>query len=216
MTATITSEQAKQFKRFIEDAADQALKEAAPDKDGLQQLFSRGGEFQAYVREGVRKFATKGPVFPVYLEIEVGGKSKDDLLTELKSNGHHVSDYAKDIMGKPGWKPGEHERVKFARVKVRDLGFTKNPTTKQIWARIRELGHALCESCDGPALRLADKNQSRGDYYWIAMEQIVDSDGGPVVFSVDRDDRESWLDAGWTRPVSGWSLGSEFVFRLRK
>lgn len=218
MTATpITSEQTKQFKRFVEDATDRALKEASPDKEELQELFSRGGEFQAYVREGIRKFSTRGPVFPLFLDIEVGGKSKDELLAELKQGGFFVSDYAKDIMGKPAWKPGEKERVKFARVKISDLGFTKHPTTREVWARITELGHSLCEPGDGPAIRLALKDQPRGDYFWLAMEQITDSDGRPLVFSVKRnDDGETWLGAGWTYPDGEWNLGVSVVFRLRK
>lgn len=62
MTAQpITSEQGKQFKRFVEDAGDRALKELNPDKDGLQRLFMRGGEFQTYVLAGVARFTSKLP-----------------------------------------------------------------------------------------------------------------------------------------------------------
>ena len=57
MTATpITSDQRKQFRRFVEDISNRALKETAPDKDGLQRLFERGGEFQAHVVTGIRRF----------------------------------------------------------------------------------------------------------------------------------------------------------------
>ena len=42
---------------------------------------------QAYVREGIRRFSTRGPEFPIYLEIEVGGKAKDMLLAEMKAAG---------------------------------------------------------------------------------------------------------------------------------
>jgi len=57
----ITSNQEKQFKRFVEDAGDRALNEVLLDKDGLQRLIMRGGEFQAYMVEGVRKFTAKRP-----------------------------------------------------------------------------------------------------------------------------------------------------------
>lgn len=155
--------------------------------------------------------------FPVYLELEVGGKSKDELIAEIESAGMFVSDLSKDIMSKPAWKPGEKETVKFARVSVRDLGFTKNPTTTQIWARIRELGHSLCESGDGPALRRALKGQVKGDICWTAMEQITDSDGDPHVFELEcYDDGEQWLPATWASPGDSWDLGYEIVFRLSK
>lgn len=155
--------------------------------------------------------------FSVYLEIETGGKSKNDLLAEMKAGGHSVSDWAKDIMSKDDWKPGEKQTVKFARAKISELGFTKNPTTAQIWARIEELGHSLCEPQDGPAIRRDLKDQPRGDAFWVAMKRIADSGGGPSVFYVERrDDGKSWLYAYWVYPDDGWNLVHEVVFRLRK
>ena len=155
--------------------------------------------------------------FPVYLETEVGGKSKDQLLAELKAGGYDVSDWAKDIMSKPAWKPGKKQTVKFARAKISELGFTKNPTTREVWARIQELGHNLCEPGDGPAIRLALKDQPRGDYFWTAMEQIAGSHGGPRVFYVKRSgDGKRWLHTYWVGPGDEWSLVSEVVFRLCK
>lgn len=62
MTAQpITSEQQDQYRRFVEVAATRALKEADPDKEGLQRLFGRGGEFQNYVVAGIARFTAKVP-----------------------------------------------------------------------------------------------------------------------------------------------------------
>jgi hypothetical protein len=218
MTAIpITSEQTKLYWRFVADAADRALKKVAPDKDGLQALLERGGEFQTHLLDGVRRFSTRVPVFPVYLDIEVGGKSMRELITAIESVGMFANDYSHDIMMNPVWKPGERKQVKFARAKIRDLGFTKNPTTRDVWARIQELGHSLCEPGDGPAIRLALTDQSRGDYFWVAMEQITDSDGDPFVFYVYRlDGGERWLHARWGDPDIEWDFDDEIVFRLRK
>lgn len=58
---SITSKQSKQFTRFVEDAINRALKEISPDKDGLQRLIERGGEFQAYVVAGINRFTAKVP-----------------------------------------------------------------------------------------------------------------------------------------------------------
>lgn len=158
--------------------------------------------------------------FPVFLEIETGGKSREELLAEIASAGMFASDYSKDIMSKEAWKPGKKEKVKFARAKVSDLGFTdpnKLPTTTEIWARIRELGHSLCEPQDGPAIRVAFKDQKRGDYFWAAMEQITDSGGNPRVFCVERDGvGRRWLSTNWVDPDSQWALDDEVVFRLCK
>lgn len=58
---SITPHQQKQFKRFVDDATDKALKEINPDKDGLQRLLERGGEFQTHVLAGIRRFTAKTP-----------------------------------------------------------------------------------------------------------------------------------------------------------
>ncbi|MBI2100657.1 MAG: hypothetical protein HYT47_01390 [Candidatus Vogelbacteria bacterium] len=60
-TRLITSDQKKQFKRFVEDASDRALKETALDREGLQRLLGKGGKFQAYVMAGIRRYTTKVP-----------------------------------------------------------------------------------------------------------------------------------------------------------
>ena len=58
---SITSDQQKQYNRFVEDASNRALKETNPDKDGLQRLFERGGKFQAYIVAGINRFTAKVP-----------------------------------------------------------------------------------------------------------------------------------------------------------
>ena len=57
----ITSNQRKQYKRLIEDLGDRGLKEVNPNKEGLQRLLEKGGEFQTYVCAGIRRFTAKAP-----------------------------------------------------------------------------------------------------------------------------------------------------------
>lgn len=61
MTARITSDQTKQLNRFVEDAVSRALKDLNPDKDGVQRLIERGGEFQAHIVAGIARFTAKVP-----------------------------------------------------------------------------------------------------------------------------------------------------------
>ena len=215
---TSVTADSKKGRRFVEICRAQYNKAELNDEEA-QNLNEHPG-WAAYVAAGIRQFSAKGPVFPVYLEIETGGRSKEKLLTALKADGCEASTWAQDIMGKPAWKPGKKQTVKFARVKVSDLGFTnpkKLPTTREIWERIQELGHSLCEPGDGPAIRLALKDQPRGDYFWTAMEQITDSDGDPLVFHVEcHDGGTRWLSAPWVGPGREWHLDREVVFRLRK
>ena len=216
-TSTVTADQPK-GQRATETFRAQYNKAGLTDEDA--QTLNEHPGFAAYLAAGIRKFSTKDPVFPVYLEIEVGGKGKDELLAELKTDGCEVSSYATDIMSKEAWKPGQKEMVKFARAKVRDLGFTdprKLPTTTQVWARILELGHALCEPGDGPAIRRELKDQPLGDAFWTSMQQIADSFGYPRVFYIYRvDGGERRLRTVWVSPSDQWVLDYEIVFRLSK
>jgi hypothetical protein len=58
---TITSDQHKHYRRFMEDLAETGLCETKADKENLQRFFARGGEFRAYFVAGVRRFIAKAP-----------------------------------------------------------------------------------------------------------------------------------------------------------
>lgn len=58
---SITSDQRKQYNRFTSDGARKALTAVNPDKDGLQQLFARGDEWQEYLIAGIQRFTAKAP-----------------------------------------------------------------------------------------------------------------------------------------------------------
>src|SRR5581483_9407465 len=78
MTGTpITSRQMKQFRRFVEDAAENALETINPGKDDLQRLFESGGEFQAHIVAGIRRI-TEGLPGSLDLARAILG---DDLIT---------------------------------------------------------------------------------------------------------------------------------------
>ena len=57
ITTSITAGQQKQYKRFVEDAAERALKETALDKDGLQKLIENGDEFQSRIVTAIRELS---------------------------------------------------------------------------------------------------------------------------------------------------------------
>lgn len=54
---SITSDQQKQYKRFVEDAAERALKEVGLDKDGLQKLIENGDQFQADIVTSIQRLS---------------------------------------------------------------------------------------------------------------------------------------------------------------
>ncbi|MDQ3015036.1 MAG: hypothetical protein M3Q73_04170 [bacterium] len=160
------------------------------------------------------------PTLTVWREVTAYPVESPEAMTvaQLTDAGFHVNDWAKDIMGKPSFKTlTEPKKFKLARCKVRDLGFKKQPTTDEIWARIQEVGGELCPPELGLALRKDFADQPVGDYFWLAMKQITDSYGDPRVFGVGRRRGGGrWLDGGYAFPGRRWGLDGEVVFVLRQ
>lgn len=149
--------------------------------------------------------------------VEVGGKSKEQLITEMKSVGINISDLAKSMMENPDFIVGKNrEEAKLVRLTVADLGFKSSATTDQIYERAEVLGLELCPPDTGPNYSLKYKDQPLGKYVRIGMKQIAGYSGHPHVFDLYRDGDGSWLGIPWTRFDDEWSPDDEFVFRFRK
>ncbi len=164
--------------------------------------------------------AAVAKIFRIWKTLPVGGVSKKELQKRLADGNFYVSDWAKDIMGKPAFTTSaEAHEVSFVRVKIGDLGFTKEPTTTELCSRERLAGFGLdlCEPEDGPSLRLAVSDEPKNDWFWVGMLPITVSVGDPKVFFVGRrDGGEQWLRASCADPSHRWHLSHEIVFRLRK
>ncbi|KXK08872.1 MAG: hypothetical protein UZ21_OP11001000430 [Microgenomates bacterium OLB22] len=149
--------------------------------------------------------------------VEIGGKTKEQLLSELEQAGVYVTSYAEDMINSPDFTTLPiPQTLHTVRLKVGDLGLSGNPTTGRVYRKMQELGLDLCPAEVGPHMRLATKDQPLGDYYWIVMKQITDSDGYPNVFRLVRYEDGLWSDARWAGPGSEWNPDDEFVFSLRR
>lgn len=149
--------------------------------------------------------------------IEIGGKSKEQLISEMEALGININSYAKSMMDNPDFVVGSsREEAKLIRLTVADLGFKTSATTDQIYERVQALGLELCPPDTGPNYRLKYKDQPLGEWVRIGMKQITDSAGDPNVFSLGRDDDGLWLSHAWAKPDRTWDPGIEFVFRFRK
>lgn len=147
--------------------------------------------------------------------IEVGGLPAGGLLSELEKENCYVSSYAKDLINK--MPLGKIEKIDLCKMTPAEMGFTAPATWVQILEKIKELGGDICPPEVGPLFGLEDTKQENGSWYYIAMEPITGSGGGPLVFCVMRDvGGKRWLGAVWVNPGLEWSLGLEIVFRLRK
>jgi hypothetical protein len=150
--------------------------------------------------------------------VEVGGKSAEQLISEMEAGGIKISDYAKSMLRNSAeFIPTTNaEDMTFIRLTVGDLGFKTNATTNQVFERAQQLGLELCPSDTGPNWRLKYRNQPLGEYFRIGMKPITVSGGIPRVFGLGRVGGGLWLGDGWAASDGGWDPGHKFAFRLRK
>ena len=150
-------------------------------------------------------------------ELEIGGKTAEELENELKEKNVYISSYAQDMLHSPDFTTLPNpEQIDTVRLKVSDLGFPGGATTDQIYAKAVELGLELCPAEVGPYQRLKDTDQELYNYYWIAMKQIAVRFGDPSVFSLDRRVDGLELRYDLARPDDRWLSVDELVFCSRK
>lgn len=148
--------------------------------------------------------------------VEIGGKSAEQLISEMEVAGINISDYAKNMLRNPQFVPGNREEITLIRLTVADIGFKSGATTDQIYKRAQALGLELCPPDTGPNYRLRYRNQPLGEWLYIGMNRISAPYGDRDVFGLARDGDGLWLGDTWADPDAGWSPDNGFVFRLRK
>ena len=149
--------------------------------------------------------------------VEIGGKSAEQLLSEMEAAGINISDYAKSMLKNKKFVPGKNpEEVALVRLTVADLGFKSRATIDQIYERAQILGLELCPADTGPNYRLKYQNQPLNEWIYMGMKQISGSGGRPFVFLLARVGDGLWLNDYWARSDFEWDPVYEFVFRLRK
>jgi len=149
--------------------------------------------------------------------VEIGGKSTEQLIAEMETAHINISDYAKFMLKSRDFIPGKtKETATLIRLSVADLGFKLNATIDQIYERAQVLGLELCPPDTGPNYRLKYKDQPLNEWIRIGMKQIAVPSGFPSIFSLARAGDGLWLYSSWARSDDEWNPFSQFVFRLRK
>jgi len=183
------------------------------------------GQFEAVINkfggmEGLNKFL-RGELVVEALErtssifktITLGlHKDHKSYRKALEADGYRIGDYAGQILKKieVSQTPIELDLVVMT---VGDLGFPPDGARRDaIYDRAKELGLQLCPAEVGPALRLAYKNQLRGEWLLIAMEPIAGSGGRLLVFLVAHGGSALWLGSFYGRPDFVWSASDRWVF----
>lgn len=169
--------------------------------------------------ENLEHVYTSFPEYKIRREhVEIGGKSAEQLISEMESAGIEVTLYAKSmLLNKTEFIPGETiEDATLIRLTVADLGFKGSANEDQIVARAQELGLELCPPDTGPHYRLQYKNQPLGEYVSVAMKPMPVSGGYPDVFNVGHPGGGLCLLANDAEPSPTWDPNRKFVFYLRK
>ncbi len=180
----------------------------------IGQLFN--GFFDA-IPQGLEIY-TSFPEGKIRIEdLAIGGENTRQLQDRLQKADIQISGYAKDMLKSSDFTTERKQKgIGTVRLRVQDLGFDSYATTDQLYAKAKELGLELCPAEVGPDLRLKYQDQPNGEWLYIGMQQIADSDGHPNVFELIRHGEELWLYDSLAGPGNEWGPGVGFVFSFRK
>ncbi len=148
--------------------------------------------------------------------LNIGGKTKDQLVEEMKRENIWTSSCAAQMMNNKDFTTSPiSEQHDFVRLTVKDMFGSTGPTTKQLYAKAQELGLELCPPETGPAYRLQYKDQPSNEWIRIGMKQIADAGGDLYVFNVVHFDGGLCLHNRWADPGRKWVPDDHFLFRIR-
>lgn len=169
------------------------------------------GELVLVEKSNLKAVVTEVRDFAIWKTVTLGlKKSPKGYLEALKRDGYCIGDYAGQILHNTGVSQTKVE-VDLVVVTVGELGFNNSARRDKIYARAIELGFRLCPAEVGPALRLAYKDQPKGECLRIGMEPITVWDS-PDVFGVDNENDERCLNSFYGNADSYWRADGRWVF----
>jgi hypothetical protein len=155
---------------------------------------------------------------PTYLELEIGGRSRQQLLKQLDSGGCYVGNCAREMVARPAFTTAPTARaLKLTRVQLRTLGFTDWVAWSDILKAAAKIGGEKIPAEAGLRLRLDLPPQQPGDRFWVLMDPIEGADGEPYAFYVVcHDDGERRLLGRYVGPGRRFYPHRQVVFGLRE
>ena len=156
--------------------------------------------------------------FPLFLELDVDWQARKRFADLILVGRYFASHGALSLMAHVASDDRNIERVRFARCKGRDLGFTGSLTIRELKAKVIGLGHALCEPPDMYAIRLAHTG-ARNEAILVASEEIVTLDRRRGIFYLTNHNGRRGINASVVEEAVvdyGTSDEHEIVFRLGK
>lgn len=155
----------------------------------------------------------------IFREVWIGGKSKDELLHNLKSNNIGINELGLRIFNHENFTTSPtREKFQSVEISVGHLGFSNGATTKEVYQKAEDMGLKLCPTELGPHMRLQylDLNQpidpNKGNWQNIAMKKLSDEPDFPNAFYLRRREDGFWLRGYRASPEYVWSPTDRFIF----
>ncbi len=146
------------------------------------------------------------------MTLKIGGISVFRLQRKMQSKKFGVTIFADQIIYGPYFNTlRKKTKIEIGFITVRDLGFRKNPTFEELFAKVRQI-NGVCRAEVGPHLRLVYNNQRRNTRCWIAMETIPVCVASPAVFLLADENGEKRMHGSMVLPYR-WGLNREIVVR---
>src|SRR3989338_6852668 len=153
----------------------------------------------------------------IYFSVTSDGTTGEDWIERLEGKGFHVSNYAKQVLCSPDFKPTNGVTTEVAVLKGMLFEDNGRITKKiRVEADKRKLSKPNAELACLIREDFTDKEiEAMGLWYIVAMhESINDSDGAPFLLNANRYDVGRWLSACSVRPGSRWYRDYGFAFDM--
>lgn len=163
-------------------------------------------------------------VIPAF--IDIGGTSKQQLLTSLGQHGVHLNEAARALFAHEGFSTSkERQRASLIEVTVAALGFPKGASFGVIVQKAQDAGLSVCPMELGPHFRLQFLDQPEGasgqpetkhrapaGAITVASHAVSEDDDVPKGFYLRRIDGALWLRGYRADADHLWSPGDRLVF----
>ena len=167
------------------------------------------------VSEPIRSWREEDGI--IYFSVTSASTTGEDWITRFESTDFHVTDYAKQVLRSPNFKPTNGVTTEVAVLKGMLFGDDDRITRKICTeADKREFSKPNAELACLIREKFTDKEIEAMGLTWIVAmhEPIYDSDGDPYLLSADRGGVGRWLSAYGGRPGHGWNRDGGFAFAV--
>jgi|GEM_PF-5069773 len=146
-----------------------------------------------------------------FMKLRVGGIDPSEHVVRLEGKGARIGLTPRRVMCHRSNKPGPSRPISLGRCQVRDLGFTKPPTTTELIGRVSRFG-TLCPSETAAHLQEAYIVCALEGRVSVLMEPIPDQLDTPQMLTVGRTSSGVCrISERYAHPSHPWLLDYEVV-----